>query len=245
MNVLENSKVKEYISSLNGKSSCHHLLTECGCINGIMPLNAHDEDAKPFSKNLAELALNRSSKNPRLAGMYVSKKSYFMGDTMKLLVHRMFDSKDAIKVDQYYNVLYQNFSLHPPCAPYMATEYENFILTPCNSCLGEMSLWDYLMDCFNQIISGSILYGNNIPFDLAFKKSFSFCVSILQMNFELSKKNGLRPLIMKCLKFNPERRTRMSEITKILDMLFNTGYDFQMPVINLAILVHQMMARDK
>lgn len=245
MNILENSEVKEYISSLNGKSFCHYLIIDCQCFNENTPLNDHAEKAEPFSKNLAELAVNRTSKNPRLVVMYISKKSYFSGDTMKLLIYRMLDSKDVDKVEQYYTILDQNFRVHPPCAPYMATEYENFILTSFNSCFGEIVLWDYLMDCFNRIVSGSILYGDNEPFDLAFKRCFSFCVSILQINFEVSKKNGLRPLIMKCLKFNPERRTRMSEITKLLDMLFNTGYGFQMPVINLAILVNQMMARDK
>lgn len=243
MNILENSEVKEYISSLNGKSSCHYMLKVCQCIVENMPLKAHVENVEPFSKNLAELAVNRQSKNPRLVIMYLSKKSYFNDDTMKFFAQKMFDSKDVNEVEQYYNIFIQNLTTHPPCAPYMVTEYENFLLVPFNRGFGEMALWDYLIDCCHRIISGSILYGNNPPFDWAFKRCLSFCVTILQMNFEVCKKNGLTPLIMKCLKFNPERKTRKSEITKLLDKLFNTGYDFQVQVINLAILVNQMMTK--
>ncbi|XP_025202472.1 uncharacterized protein LOC112599676 [Melanaphis sacchari] len=240
MNILKDSRVKEYISSLDGLSPVQYVPTVCQCIKENFPENAHSDIAYPFSNNLAELAANQGPKNIRLIVMYITKTSFFNGDTMKFLVNEMLECKEDATVEQYYNVLDQNFKMHPPCAQYMDTEYEQLILGPYRKCFGEMTLWDYIIERLNQITSGSLLYGDNKAFDLAFKRCFSFCVCILQMDFEVSKKRNIRSLIAKCLKYNSERKTRMSEITKLLDMLFNTGYDFQMPVINLAILVNQL-----
>lgn len=241
MNLLRDRRVVKYISSLDGLSPSQYVPMACLCIKENMLINdAHCETVKPFSKNLAELAANQGPKNIRLIVMYITKVFYFNGDTMKFLVNEMLECRDVETVEQYYNVLDQNFMKHPPCAQYMHTEYEQLLLSTYRKCFNEMTLWDYLVDCLNQITSGIILYGDSEVHDLAFKRCFTFCVTILQIDFEVSKKKNLRSLVAKCLNYNCERRTRMSEINKLLDMLFNTGYDFQMPVINLAILISQM-----
>jgi len=214
--------------------------TVCQCIKHNLAEDAHSNIANPFSNNLAELAANRGPKHIRLIVMYITKVSYFNGDTMRFLVNEMLECKDVATVEQYYNVLDQNFKMHPPCAQYMNTEYEQLLLGSYKKYFGEMTLWDYIIELLNQITSGTLLYGDNKAFDLAFKRCFSFCICVLQSDFEVSKIKNVKSLVAKCLKYNSERKTRMSEITKLLDMLFNTGYDFQIPVINLAILVSQL-----
>jgi len=152
----------------------------------------------------------------------------------------MLECKKVQTTEQYYNVLDKNFKLHPPCAQYMEKEYEQLLLSSYRNHFGEMTLWDYIVECLNNITRGSLLYGDNEAFDLAFNRCFSFCVRILEVDFEVSKKKNKRSLVAKCLKYKLERRTRMSEISTLLDKLFNTGYSFQMPVIHLAILVSQL-----
>lgn len=246
MNILQNDKVQEYISSLAGKSPCHYIRINCQCFQENMPLNGHDEDAQAYSNNMMQLAiLNLSTKNLKPALIHIRKTQYLKGISMMFLVEKMLNCKDVESVEQFYNILDKNFTTHPPCAPYMNKEYENFIITPYKYFADfeeDMSLWDYLMKSFNNIISGDLLYGTIRVFDLAFKRCFSFCVNILLIDFESCKKNGLRPLISKLLNFNPNRRTRKSRIIKMLDMLFNSGLDFPMPIINLAILVNEMMS---
>lgn len=245
MNLLQNDKVQEYISTLAGKSPCHYIRINCQCLQENMPLNGHDENAKPYSDNMVQLEIkNLSPKNLRPALINIRNSQYFNGISMMFLVKEMLNCKTVVSVEQHYNILDKNLTMHPPCAPYMNREYEHFIITPYKyfeDFEEDMSLWDYLMQSFNKIINGNLLYGSNRVFDLAFKRCFSFCVSILLMNFELCKKNGFSPLISKLLNFNPNRKTRKCGITKMLDMLFNSGLDFQMPVINLAILVNEMM----
>jgi len=240
MNILKDSRVTEYISSLNGLSPCQYVRTVCHCIKKNIPDSAHSNTAVAFSSNLAELAAIRGPKNVRLIVMYISNTSYFNADTMKFLINEMLESKDVVTVEQYYSVLKKNFQMHPPCAQYMDKEYEQLLLSPYKNHFGEMTLWDYLVECLNDITRGFLLYGDNETFDLAFKRCFRFCICILQFDFEVSKKRNNRSLVAKCLKYKLERRTRMSEISTLLDKLYNTGYNFHMSVIHLAILVSQL-----
>jgi len=241
MNILKDSTVKNYILSLDGLSPAQYVFTHCECINkNNIPEDAHSNIAVPFSSNLAELAANRGPKNVRLIVMYITDTSYFNADTMKFLVNEMLECKDVGTVEQYYNVLDKNLKLHPPCAQYMDKEYEQLLLSTYRNHFGEMTLWDYIVDCLNNITRGSLLYGDDDVFDLAFKRCFSFCIHILLVDSEVSKNKNRRSLVAKCLKYRLERRTRMSEIITLLDKLYNTGYDFQMPVIHLAILVSQL-----
>jgi len=240
MNILKDSLVKDYISSLNGSSPIQYVPKNCQCIKENIPEDAHSGIAYPFSNNLAELAANQGPKNIRLIVMYVTKTSYFNGDTMKFLVNEMLVCKDVATIEQYYNVLDKNVMMHPPCAQYMDTEYEQLLLGSYRKYFGEMTLWDYIIELLNQITNGSLVYGDNPAFDLAFKRCFSFCVCVLQIDFEVSKRKNVRSLVAKCLKYNSERKTRMSEITKLLDMSYKTGYDFKMQVIHLAILINQL-----
>lgn len=239
MDILKNSRVQEYINSLNGKSPIQYGLTVCQCILQNISKNAHSEIAKPFSNNLVELVAVDQKQNRSMVS-YITKTTYFSGDTMKYLLNEILNCKDVETIEMYNNVIDQNFKFHPPCAQYMHLEYEKLMLTPYRKYFMEMSLWDYLIEQFNCMTNGSILYGNDVVFDLAFKRCFSFCVRVLQVNFEMSKKEDFRPLIMKCLNYNPERKTRLSTINKLLNMLFNTGYDFQMPIIHLAILINEI-----
>ncbi|XP_029341190.1 uncharacterized protein LOC100574254 [Acyrthosiphon pisum] len=186
--------------------------------------------------NLAELAADR--KNVRLIEMYITITSYFNADTMKFLVNKMLECKDVETVEHYYNVLDKNLKLHPPCAQYMDEEYEQLLLSSYRKYFGEMTLWDYIIECLKNITRGSLLYGDDDAFDLAFKRCFCFCICILQVDFEVSKNK--RSLVAKCLKYKLERETRMNEISTLLDKSYNTGYNFQMPVIHLAILVSQL-----
>lgn len=240
MNILKDSRVIEYISSLDGLSPIQYVPTVCQCIKENIQEDAHSDIAVPFSSNLAELAANQGPKYIKLIVMYITKTSYFNGDTMKFLIKEMLECKDVEIVEQYYNVVAQNFKMHPPCAQYMETEYEKLLLGSYKHNFREITLWDYIIECLNNMTNGSLLYGDDKAYDLAFKRCFSFCICVLQIEFEVSKKKNVKSLVAKCLKYKLERKTRMSEITKLLDMLFNTGYDFQMPVINLAILVSQL-----
>ncbi|VVC29123.1 Hypothetical protein CINCED_3A024667 [Cinara cedri] len=243
MNLFNDRKVKEYIDLLNGHSFIKHVMTYCRCIENNFPKYAHTDSA-PFSKNLAELAARQEPETIKLLVMYISNESYYNADTMTFLVSEMMNCENIDKVDQYYNVLYANFRKHPPCALYMAKDYEQLMLTRkqenATKYFRGMSLWEYLIECFYRITSGSILYGENGAFDLAFYRFFKFCVEILQTEYETAKHYGTRPLIMKCLNYNPKRPTRLTEIIKLLDMLFNTGFNFQLSVIQLAILVKEI-----
>ncbi|XP_060858991.1 uncharacterized protein LOC132936310 [Metopolophium dirhodum] len=240
MNILKDKSVIRYITSLDGLSPAQHLLTVCQCIKKNIPEDAHSDIAVPFSSNLAELAANQGPNHLRQIKMYIKKTSYFNTDTMKFLINKMLECKDIKTIEHYYCVLDKNFKLHPPCAEYMDKEYEQLLLSSYRNNIGEMTLWDYIVECLNNITKGSLLYGDDKAFELAFKMCFSFCIGILQVDFEVSKKKNNRSLVSKCLKYKLERRTRMSEISTLLDHLFNTGYNFQMPVIHLAILVNQL-----
>lgn len=238
MNILKDSLAKDYISSLNG--SIPFTFTTCQCIRENIPEDAHSVIAYPISNNLAELAANQGPERIRMIVMYITETSYFNGDTMKFLVNEMLVCKDVATIEQYYNVLEINFMMHPPCAQYMDNEYEQLLLGTYRKYFGEMTLWDYIIELLNQIKSGSLVYGDKQAFDLAFKRCFSFCVCVLQIDFEVSKRKNVRSLVAKCLKFNSERKTRMSDITKLFDMLYKTEYDFKMQLIDLAILINQL-----
>ncbi|KAF0706323.1 ACYPI006543 protein [Aphis craccivora] len=240
MNILKDSRVKEYISSLNGWNPLQRMLLHCQCIGENISEDAHPVIAYPFSNNLAKLAAIQGPKNIRLTVMYITETSYFNRDTMTFIVNKMLQCNDVATIEQYYNVLDQNFKMHPPCAQYMNKEYEKLLLGSNKKYFGEMSLWDYIIGLLNQITTGDILYGDNEAYDLAFKKCLSICICILQIDFEVSKRKNVRPLVAKCLKYHSTRKTRMSDITKLLDMLYNTGYDFQTQVIDLALLVNQL-----
>jgi len=240
MNILKDSRVKEYISSLSGWTPIQYMPIHCQCTEENIPEDAHSVIAYPFSNNMAELAANQGPKNTSLIIMYITKTSYFNGDTMKFLVNKMLQCKDVATIEQYYNVLDQNFKMHPPYAPHMDKEYEKLLLRSYRKYFGEMSLWDFIIELLNQITTGDILYGDNEAYDLAFKRCLSFCICILQIDFEASKIKNVRPLVVKCLKYHSSRKTRMSDTTKLLDMLYNTGYDFQTQVIDLALLVNQL-----
>jgi len=241
MNIFQDSQVIEYIESLDGLSPVQlYETTVCQCIQNNIPEDAHLNIVIPFSSNLAELAANREQKNVKQIVMYITKSSYFNGDTMKFLISEMLICNDVETVEQYYHVLDNNLMQHPPCAHYMYMEYDLLLLSSTRNYFEEMALWDYIIERLSKIADGSILYGSNKTFDLAFKRCFSFCVYILQIDFEVSKKKKRRSLVAKCLKYKLERRTRMSEINKLLDKLYNTGYEFKMPIIHLAILVNQL-----
>lgn len=241
MNLLKDQRAQEYLANTDPKMVEFGMLnrpTNCLCILKNLPENSHSGIVTPFSRNLAELAAYEGAEYH--CTMPISKEFYFNSDTMVFLINEMLNSENVVTVEQYYNVLDLNFSEHPPCASYMNVEYEQLLLSSNKQFLKEMTLWDYLIENFNLIINGSLLYGDNKVFDTAFKRCFSFCLAILEVDFEVSKMKNVRPLIMKCLRFNPVRKTRLSEITKVLDMLFNTGYDFQILVIRLAKLINDI-----
>ncbi|XP_050431802.1 uncharacterized protein LOC126840231 [Adelges cooleyi] len=242
MNLLNDYSVKRYIKSLEDVYPSKCLLTVCGCMEKGSFKTSHSQNVAPVSSNLAELAATHKASKVRNIVMYITATSYFNGDMMKFLINEMLDRKDDSSVEQYYTALDQNLRMHPPCASYMTSEYEHLFLKPYRKCFREMTLWEYLMETFNRIISGSLSLGEGNAFDLAFRRCLSFCVKILQIDFEVCKTTGSRALIMKCLNYKLERRTRMHDICKILDGLFFTGYDIRMPIINLALLVNQMMA---
>lgn len=244
MDLLKNATVKEYISSLDGSSPCYIMLNTCQCLKRNMPDGAHNKDAICFRNNSVELAVLRESSKIRSVVMYISKKSYFGGDSMKMLTNSMLNCIDVDTIDRFYYVINTNFLMHPPCAHYMNKEYENFILTPYKKCFLEMTLWDYLIDCLNKITKGSFLNLDGDDKDnkvsiYAIKKSFTFCVEVLQMDFEVSKKKNYQPLVLKCLKYNPVRKTRMHKMYSLLDKLFKNMKDFKMPAIHLAMLINQ------
>lgn len=246
MQVLGNRVVQEYVSSLNGNNPAFSLLTGCRCI-GVDNDASNDGHvdggvvASPVSHNLVELAANQGPKDVRLIGIYVTKVSYFKGDTMKFLIDRMLAAKNTETVEYYHNALDKNFTMHPPCAHYMRAEYEQMMLAECKKYFKDTCLWDYLIQLLNLVTNGTFVYGEDEVFDLAFKRCFAFCVNVFQINFEVAERRNFKPLIMSCLKYNPMRTTRMSEISKLLDRLFNTGYNFQVPVVSFAILIDRMM----
>lgn len=246
MQVLQNRVVQEYVSSLNGKNPVFGLFTGCRCIDDDHPSSddGHVDPGvlvSPVSHNLVELAANQGPKDVRLVGIYVTKQSYFNGDTMKFLIDRMLAAESTETVEYYYSALDKNFTMHPPCAQYMKDEYEKMMLAECKKYFKHTCLWDYLLQLLNLVTNGTFVYGENEVFDVAFKRCFSFCANVFQINFEVAQRRNYKPLIMTCLKYNPMRTTRMSEISKLLDRLFNTGYNFQMPVVSFAILIDRMM----
>lgn len=241
MNLLKDTKVIEYMSLMDSISFDQFMNLNCDCFDADSPGDSHAGTKTSFSTNLAELAANQESKSISLTALYITNATYFNGETMAFLLNCMLESQDVVMVEGYRSILDKNFKAHPPCAHYMNVEYETLMLTPFKRYFKEMGFWDYLVSTFNQITDGTILYGENKASDLAFRRALDFCICILRINFEKSKINNCRPLIMTCLKYNPERKTRLSEINKLLDMLFNTGYNFQVQIVNLAILIHQMM----
>jgi len=242
MDVLKDCMATEYFSSLDGLNPAkNYEATLCRCITGNVPEDIHSDIAVPYSSNLVALAAkNGGRNNVRLILMYISKVSYFDGDTMKFLVNKMLECKLVETVEEYYNVLDKNLNMHPPCAQYMDTEYEKLLLSSTNNHFGGMTLWDYIIEFLINLTEGSLSHGDDKVVDLAFKRCFSFCIRILQFDLEMSKKKNIRPLVAKCLKYKLERRTRMSEIRKLLNRLFNTGYDFQLHIVDLAYLVSQL-----
>lgn len=240
MDLLKDATVKEYISSLDGISPSYNLLNSCQCLQKNMPEGIHAETTKPYNNNSAELAAMRKCNNIKLVSVFITMKSYFNGDTMKMLMNKMLKCKDTDTVEDFYYVLYSNFLMHPPCAQYMNLEYENLLLTPYKNYFMGMTLWDYLIDCLNLITSRSFPNQDNKVAIYSIKKSFIFCVDILQMDFEVSKKKNCNPLVMKCLKYDPEKKPRMHKFTNFLNKLFKDMKDFEIPVIHLAMLVNQL-----
>jgi len=240
MNLLKNDRVQEYISSLGGMNPSQKKLSICKCLQKNSLVNAHTQDAKQFSNNLAKVAVTQGNDTIKSVVIYITVTSYFGGNTMQYLIENMLNAEDITNVQVYYNILDSNFDLHPPCAKYMSEEYEKLLLVPHTNYFQDMALWDYLIDRLRCLIDGTYLYGENVVFDFSFKMLFCFCIDILNVDFEVSKKNNSDALIMKCLKYNPKRKTRMYDITTLLDKLFNTGFNFQMPVINLALLINEL-----
>lgn len=239
MNLLKDPMVKEYILSFNGRSPGYELPNKCQCLQNNMPEGAHAETTEPFNDNSAELATMRENIRMKSLVMYITKKSYFNGDTMKMLITKMLKCKDVSKVEMVYHVLNTNFLIHPPCAQYMNVEYETFLLTPYRDYFSGMTLWDYLIDCLSRLSSRSFPNQDNKVVVYAIKKLLVFCVDLLQMDFEISQKKNCNPLVMKCLKYNPEKKTRVHKFTKLLDELFTNRKDFKIPTIDLAILVNK------
>lgn len=240
---MNNPLAKEYLSLLNGTSPAFVSLQmlDCNCIvNNVQPNDAHSENATPVSSNLAELAANQGANNVRSVVMYLSKTSYFNSNTMKFLINKMLECTKIGIIESYYSTINSNFNMHPPCAFYMKTEYKQLLLTPHGRYFNKMTLWDFLVENFELITSGSFLNGENKAHDLAFKRCLDFCIKVLMVDFEASKTDNCKPLIMNCLEYNPKRRTRMSKITKLLDTLINTRNDLQMPIFNLAYLIEQI-----
>lgn len=240
MDVLKDARAKKYISLLDGTSPSYNVLNGCRCLVKNMPEGVHSEIATPFNSNSAEICIMRKGENIGEILLYITKKSYFDGDTMKLLVREMLNATDNCLTNEFYRILHTNFLMHPPCAQYMSKVYDDFILVPSKNYFSGMPLWDYLVDCLNRMVNAIFFYENKEATVYAIKKTLIFCVEILQMDFEVSKiKNVPKPLVMKCFKYHPEKKTKMLKIMKILNQLFKTRQDFQMPVIHLVMLVNQ------
>lgn len=237
MNLLENVRVREYVSSLNGTNTSPYV---CRCLQKDPPAeDVHSEFAQLYSDNMVQLAASEEVWTMNSMVMYITKTSYFGANTMNYLIDSMLKSKDIVHVYRCYSVLQVNISMHPPCAVYMRAEYEKLMLIPYQDNFKGMAIWDYLICYLNRIKSGSYLYGDSEVFDAAFNKFFCLCVDILNADFDASQKYNFKALVMKCLKINPERKTRMNEITTLLDKLFNTGYNIQLPVVKLALLINK------
>lgn len=244
MQLFEDPLVKEYISSLDGKSFCQYMITKCQCIySDDLPINAH-QDAKPLESTMRQ-PYTKIGDDVKINFSSLSEKIYYPAKIMKDLIREMLISKEIKKIEKLYCQIDQNLKLHPPCADYMISEYRELFLSPNEvTFFDELSLWKYLLNTFECLINGTSSYGDSDVYDLAFQRFFAFCVRVLQMDYDFSKKKGTRPLIMDCLNYNPSRKTRLKDMTKYLDMLFNSGYDFLMSVVNLAILVDKMKSNN-
>jgi len=238
MDLFKNAQVQKYVSSLKEINPSQYKLSVCQCLQKNLPDNAHAEVATSFVSNCAELAaIGEISKLGSIV-LYITMTTYFNGNTMKFFINKMFKCEDITTVSMFSNVLECNFDMHPPCAKYMSVEYEELLLIPYRNYFKKMSLWDYLIDRLKCLVNGSYLYGNNEVYDSTFKWVLKFSINILNVDFEVSKKKSSKALVLKCLKNNSERKTRMYEITTLLDKLINTGYDLETPIIDFALLIN-------
>lgn len=243
MELMKDSLVVEYMSLMDGMSVVAQLVPlSCGCVESDSPGDAHEGTRNPFSDNMAEVSFT-DRKLISASAVYITNVSYFKCKAMAFMINSMRECRDVDEVEGYNSVLLKNFRAHPPCAQYMSDEYEELMLTPQAHYLNKMSLWDHLVDTFCRIRDGTMLYGMAKVSDLAFVRTLNFCAGVLRIDFEMSKKNRSQSLITKCLKYYPGKRTRSREIAefhKLLDIMFNTGFNFRMQIVNLAILTHQM-----
>lgn len=229
------------MKSLENINPSTYVHTICQCLKENVLENNHLTIATPVSNNLVELAIKtRKKSNISTTIMYITNASYFSSNTMQFLINEILFTYEEKVIQSYYDILYRNFTTHPPCANYMENEYEQLFLTSNSSYFRGFTLWDYLMKCFIRIAKGSILYGSGNTCDLAFKRCLSFCVTVLEMNYEVTKHTKTIPIIIKCLKYNPERKTRMYQLNKSLDILYDIQYDFQVSLCNLMILIKKM-----
>lgn len=239
MNLFSDDKVKEYLSSLGETKAIQLVRTICQCHTTNALVKIHDETATAHSDNMVQLATSQEGAPLRTLVMYITEKSYFSGDSMRHLIVKMFDSKDMAGVLMYSNVLNTNFGMHPPCARYMSDEYYKLLLVPFDGHFRDMTLWRYLIHRLNDIVDRSYPYGRDKVSDMAFKRTLTFCVNLLQMDAEVYSQTNVKPLIIKCLNINVDHEHRMVFMKKILDMAFVEGQDLQVPIINLAVLLRR------
>ncbi|XP_025423588.1 uncharacterized protein LOC112692961 [Sipha flava] len=244
MQLLNDPIVQAYKLSLGGESSFRHVITKCQCIySDNLPKDVHK--AEKVDDLYKPLPYSKILDNIKFYVPIALTEKYYPALTMKSIIYDMLNCKNIKKVETFYCIIDLNFKQHPPCADYMKLEYRDLFLSPNDENLfDEMSLWKYLLNIFECLINGTSRYGDKDAYDLAFRRVFEFCVCVLQTDYDYSKKKGSKPLIMECLNYNPNQRTRLNEITKYLDKLFNSGYDFVMTVVKFALLVEQIRSEN-
>lgn len=239
MDILNDNRVKMYLSSLGGADPIRNLRTVCQCHTKDLPENAHNETAMPHDPDSIKVAAKEEKTFVGSIRMYITNNFYFDFDTIHYLFHKMFNCKDVHNVLTYHSVLEIHFFTHPPCAKYMKEDYYNLMLAS-SIYFQNFSLWSYLIKGLERILRGSFLYGNNEAVDLAFKKFFSFCVNVLQLDFYVSSKIGVRSLIMKCIESHLQKTKIIDILKKLLNMSFEKELDLQIPIIHFALLLQQI-----
>jgi len=227
-----------------------HALARTNPIRGVMticrrhvkevPDCVHDETATMHSHNMVELAVLQKQPTVSSIVMYITEKSFFGSDSMVYLVDKMLGAQSVGSALMYHGVLHNNFYMHPPCAKYMTEEYYKLMLVPSDKRMDGMAFWDYLIDRLNKIVDRSRSYGNNAGADMGFKKCFTFCLTILQFDYEVSRTNNAEPLLRKCLNYNPERIMKNGGLNNMLNMLFSTECDLQVLAMDLAVLTNRI-----
>lgn len=240
MKLLKKSLVQDYKSSLGGKSTYHHVITKCQCIYSPgLPEKVHD--AKEASNGYNERPYVRVANYIKFNVSQLSKETYYSSEIIKCTLHDMLNCNEIKKIGKLYCIIDLNFKFHPPCANYMNFEYRHlFISLSDENIFNGMSIWDYLMYLFECLLNGTSQYGKNEVYDLAFQMFFDFCVRILKMDYDYAKKKRYRPVIVSCLNYGRKHNSRIHEVKRYLDMLYDAGYDFAVTVVKFALLLEEL-----